>query len=91
MDQQDKEGNYCSICGGLPPPKIKKIVVDGMETGIDRLDEVLAEVARLKIREPAALKEALLTAVVRYNYVPTKKKDRYGEALVAEYKKRIVE
>jgi len=32
----DKEGYYCSICGGIPPDKIttKRILIDGKETGM---------------------------------------------------------
>jgi hypothetical protein len=93
MTDGDKDGQYCTICGGIPEGriKIKKIVVDGMETGIDRLDEVLAGVAQLKIRDEAALKEALVKAVSQYNYVPGKKRDAYADGLLAEYRKRIVE
>ena len=44
MGGDDKDGYYCSICGGIPPDKIKTkmILVDGKETGIDQLDWILS-------------------------------------------------
>ena len=37
MHGDDKNGYYCSICGGIPPDRIttKRILIDGKETGID--------------------------------------------------------
>ncbi|MEN6610787.1 MAG: NAC family transcription factor [Methanoregulaceae archaeon] len=91
MADPEKEGNYQSVCGGLPPMKIKTLLVDGKETGIDRLDEVLAEVAQLKLHDDTALREALTSTVRQYNYVPPAKSGEYAIALLEEYNKRIVE
>ena len=46
MGGDDKDGYYCSICGGIPPDKIttKRILIDGKETGIDHLDWIFDEV-----------------------------------------------
>jgi hypothetical protein len=46
MPGDDKDGYYCSICGGIPPDKIKtkRILIDGKETGIDHLEFVFDEV-----------------------------------------------
>lgn len=89
MGGSDKDGYYCSICGGVPPDKIttKKILVDGKETGIDQLDWIMAEVRKLGLTNDAAITEELLKRVKALNYVPTKKTDAYGRALLEEYRK----
>ena len=67
MAGDEKDGYYCSICGGIPPDKIKtrRILIDGTE--------IVAEIMkRVKV----------------FNYVPTKKADRYAEALLIEYRQK---
>jgi hypothetical protein len=88
----DKDGYYCSICGGIPPDKIKtkQILIDGKETGIDQLDWILAEVKKLKLSDDNAITEELLKRTMALNYVPTKKKEEYGVALLDEYRKFIL-
>jgi hypothetical protein len=88
MGGNDKDGYYCSICGGIPPDKIttKRILVDGKETGIDQLDWINAEVKKLGLTEDAAITDELLKRTKALNYVPTKKTQEYGKALLAEYK-----
>jgi len=87
MGGDEKKGYYCSICGGIPPDRIKtkKILVDGKETGIDQFDWILTEVRNLHLKSDAAITEELLKRTMALNYVPTKKKDAYGAALIAEY------
>jgi len=89
MGGDDKDGYYCSICGGIPPDKIKtkKILIDGKETGIDQLDWIIEEVRKLHLTDDAAITEELLKRTMALNYVPTKKQEAYGEALLAEYQK----
>jgi hypothetical protein len=91
MAGDDKDGYYCTICGGIPPDKIKtkKVLIDGKETGIDQLDWILAEVKKLKLADDNAITEELLKRTMALNYVPTKKKEVYGVALLAEYKRCI--
>jgi hypothetical protein len=88
MGGDEKDGYYCTICGGIPPDKIttKKILVDGKETGIDRLDWIIAEVRKLNLSDNTAITEELLKRTKALNYVPTKKVKEYGEALLKEYK-----
>jgi hypothetical protein len=92
MSGDDKDGYYCSICGGIPPDKIKTkmILVDGKETGIDQLDWILAEVRKLNLSDDTVIREELLKRTQALNYVPTKKKEVYGLALLAEYKKFLM-
>lgn len=91
MPGDEKDGYYCSICGGIPPDKIKtkKILIDGKETGIDQLDWILDEVAKLALKDDAAIKEELLKRVKVFNYVPTKKTEAYTEALLSEYRNHV--
>jgi hypothetical protein len=86
----DKDGYYCSICGGIPPDKIttKRVLIDGKETGIDHLDWIFDEVNKISPPDDAALTEELMKRVKEFNYVPTKKSSAYAVALVAEYKKK---
>ena len=93
MGGDDKDGYYCSICGGIPPDKIKikMIRVDGKETGIDQLDWIVTEVKKLKLTDEAAITDELLKRTQALNYVPTKKKEAYGAALLVEFKKFLTE
>ena len=90
MGADDKDGYYCSICGGIPPDKIttKRVLIDGKETGIDHLDWIFSEVKKLNPDNDAVLAEELLKRVKEFNYVPTKKTEVYATALVEEYRKR---
>ena len=90
MGGDDKDGYYCSICGGIPPDKIttKRILIDGKETGIDHLDWIFDEVKNLTLVDDTAITEELIKRVKEFNYVPTKKADLYAAALLMEYKKR---
>jgi hypothetical protein len=91
MPGNDKDGYYCSICGGIPPDKIqtKRIPIDGKETGIDHLEFILDEVKKLNPESDTAISEELLRRVKVFNYVPTKKTAEYAVALLAEYRKWI--
>ena len=90
MGGDDKDGYYCSICGGIPPDRIttKRILIDGKETGIDHLDWIFSEVKKLNPDNDSVLADELLKRVKEFNYVPTKKTEVYATALVEEYRKR---
>jgi hypothetical protein len=90
MGGDDKDGYYCSICGGIPPDKIttKRVLIDGKETGIDHLDWIFSEVKKLGFDNDAVLAAELLKRVKEFNYVPTKKTEVYATALVEEYRRR---
>lgn len=89
MGGNESDGNYCTICGGIPPDRIttRRVLIDGKETGIDHLDWILDEVKKLGITNDTRLAEELLKRVQQFNYVPTKKTDVYASGLLAEYKK----
>jgi hypothetical protein len=90
MGGDDKDGYYCSICGGIPPDKIttKRVLIDGKETGIDHLDWIFDEVSKIRRPDDATLTEELMKRVKEFNYVPTKKSSVYAAAILAEYKKQ---
>jgi hypothetical protein len=81
------EGEYCTICGGTPPDKIliRRIMVDGKETGIDKLEWIIEEVQKLALTDSIKIGDELMLRVSQFNYIPTKKKEAYREALLAEY------
>lgn len=83
-----KDGDYCTICGGVRPDaiKIKTVLVDGKETGINQLEFIVAGVRDLHLDNDAAVREELLKWASEFNYIPTKKKAAYGDALMREYK-----
>lgn len=83
----EKEGDYCTICGGIRPDaiKIKTVLVDGRETGINQLEFIIDGVRDLHLKTDAAVREELLRWAGEFNYIPTKKKEAYGDALMREY------
>lgn len=88
MGGDEKDGYYCTICGGIPPDqiKIKKIPIEGKETGIDRLDWILLDVYRRNFGNDETITDELIKRVRQFNYIPTKKMDEYRAALLREYK-----
>jgi hypothetical protein len=88
MGGDENDGYYCTICGGIPPDqiKIKKIPIDGKETGIDRLDWILLDVASLNLTSDETITIEIIKRVQQFNYIPTKKMAEYKKALLREYK-----
>jgi hypothetical protein len=91
MEEIDKDGSYCSICGGIPPEKIttRRVMIDGRETGIDQLDFVFEEVRKLDLEDDSILAEEIMKRVKVFNYVPSKKEALYREALLREYRQEV--
>lgn len=90
MGGNENDGYYCTICGGIPPDKIniKQILVDGKATGIDKLDWIIDEVRKLNLSDDTAITDELLKRTKVLNYVPTRMTEKYGEALLKEYKNK---
>lgn len=88
MSGNDKDGVYCTICGGIPPDqiKIKRIPIDGKETGIDRLDWILQDVINLHLTRDEEIADEIVKRVQQFNYIPTKKMAEYRTALLRQYK-----
>jgi hypothetical protein len=89
MEETEKDGTYCSICGGIPPEKIstRLVVIDGHETGIDHLDFIFDEVRKLGLTDDSVLAGEIMKRVRAFNYVPAKKEALYRESLLREYRK----
>jgi hypothetical protein len=88
MSGDAKDGCYCTICGGIPPDqiRIKKIPIEGKETGIDRLEWILLDVYRRNFGNDETITDELVKRVRQFNYIPTKKIAEYRTALLREYK-----
>ena len=88
MAGDEKDGYYCSICGGIPPDKIKTrlVRIEGKDTGIDHLDFIIEEVKKLKITDDDQIADELIKRVNEFNYIPSKKKEQYKEALLKEFR-----
>ena len=88
MGGDGKDGYYCTVCGGIPPDqvKIKKIVIDGKETGIDPLDCGLLDVYRRNFGNDETITDELIKRVRQFNYIPTKKMAEYRAALLRAFK-----
>ncbi|MDD2473404.1 MULTISPECIES: NAC family transcription factor [unclassified Methanoculleus] len=84
----EKEGDYCTICGGIRPDaiKVRTVLVDGKETGINHLDLIIDGVRALNLPNDASIRAELLRRAGAFNYIPTKKKEAYGDALMQEYR-----
>jgi len=84
-----EDGDYCSICGGIPPDKIttNKIIIDGKATGIENLDFILENVRELNLTNDKEIVREIMVRVKKFNYVPTKKENLYADALLKEYLK----
>lgn len=90
MSGDGKDGNYCAICGGIPPEKIRtrRILIDGRETGIDHLDFIFESVRMLHLTDDSDIAGAILARVKEFNYVPSKKEAAYTDALLREYRQQ---
>ena len=86
---KEDEGVYCTICGGMvsQAPGVRRIPIDGIETGITGLDECIAAVKGLNLDSDEAIARELLARLTKGNYVPTRKRDAYAAALLAEYRR----
>ena len=91
MEGDGKDGYYCTICGGIPPDqiKIKKIPIDGKETGIDRLDWILQDVLSLHLADDEKITDEIVKRVRQFNFIPTRKMPEYREALLKEYRMHV--
>jgi len=88
MAGDEKDGYYCSICGGIPPERVRTrlVTIDGREVGIEHLDLIFQEVHDLGLTDDAAISEEIMRRVREANYVPTKKVALYSAALLREYR-----
>ena len=76
-------------CAAAAAKMVKKLVLPGgFEVGIVNLENILNEVANLKLVDDEAIKKELLQRVKIYNYVPPAADNEYSEALLKEYQRQ---
>jgi hypothetical protein len=77
-----------SCCPAAAAKMVKKLTLaDGSQVGISNFENILREVADLKLTDDEAIKKELLKRVKIYNYVAPCAEADYSQALLAEYKK----
>ena len=70
--------------------KIKKLTLpDGFRVGILNLDNILKEVADLKLTDTNTIKTELLERVRTCNYIPSGAEYEYSAALYREYQRKF--
>ena len=75
-------------CPAAAARMIKRLTLPGgFQVGIVNLDNILKEVADLKLADDELIKKELLTRVKIFNYVAPRAEDKYSEALLGEYKR----
>jgi len=77
-------------CAAAAARMIKKLALpDGSQVGIANLENILEEVADLRLADHNAIKKELLKRVKIYSYVAPAADEEYSEALLKEYKKTV--
>lgn len=75
-------------CPAAAARMIKKLTMpNGSQVGIVNLENILTEVAGLKLSDNEAIKKELLKRVKIYNYVAPSAEADYSKALLNEYEK----
>jgi len=76
-------------CPAAAARMIKKLALpNGFQVGISNLENILKEVAGLKLGDNDTVRRELLKRVKIYNYVAPAADDDYSEALLKEYKRQ---
>jgi hypothetical protein len=78
-------------CPAAAARMIKKLALPGGEVGIVNLEDILKEVADLKLANNEAIKKELLKRVKIYNYVAPAAETDYSKALLKEYERQCAE
>jgi hypothetical protein len=76
-------------CAADALSRIRQVKINGIMTGITRLDECIAEVRAQNYGSETEIRAALLKKIRIYNYVPKGVEEEYARALMEEYKKAI--
>lgn len=77
-------------CASDPGKAAKKLILpDGFQVGIINFDQILREVADLKLTDSSAIKAELLKRTAVHNYIPSSAESEYAAALYKEYRKTL--
>ena len=69
--------------------RVKKLTLpDGFRVGISNLDNILKEVADLKLTDTRTIETELLKRVKTCNYVASSAENEYAAALLQEYNRK---
>ena len=81
--------NEKPCCAAAAARMMKKLTLaDGSQAGILYLEEILKEVADLKLVDNETIRKELLRRVKIYNYVAPSADNEYSEALFNEYRRQ---
>jgi len=79
-------------CAAAAARTVKKLTLpDGFQVGILNLDNILKEVADLKLVDAKTVKAELLKRVKIHNYIASGAETDYSAALFQEYKRQLAE
>lgn len=65
--------------------RIRKVKINGVMTGVTRLDECIAAVAEENLTREEEIRESLMKKIRIANYIPPGVEEAYGTALMEEY------
>jgi hypothetical protein len=72
--------------------KIKKLtLLDGSRVGIVNLENIIKEIANLKLTDTKTIKAELLKKAASHNYIPSSAKNDYATVLFQEYRRKFGE
>ena len=85
MDNSSRDGD-------TPGKTIRKLTLpDGFRVGIINLDNIIREVAGMKLTDTKTIKQELLEKVQACNYVASGAESEYAAALLQEYRRKFGE
>ncbi len=79
----DKDHVPCCAADALW--RIRKVTINGIATGISRLDESIAAVLEEDPKSGSAIRTSLMTRIRASNYIPPGAEEAYASALMEEY------
>jgi hypothetical protein len=87
IDKEVKMAGEKPCCPAAAARMVKKLALSHGEVGIVNLENILREVADLKLADDETIKRELLKRVKIYNYIAPGADDNYSKALLGEYKR----
>lgn len=70
--------------------KIRMVEINGIQTGITMLDEIIAEVKEMNLLSDQQIKKTLLQKVKVYNYIPKQAEEAYIASIFTVYQNNNV-
>jgi len=76
-----------SPCAADALRSVRQVMVNGIMTGVNGLDESIAAVREEHLTSEHAIRESLMNRVRVSNYIPPRAEELYAAALLEEYHK----